>query len=123
MNDTWEKCLLWERSSPQPSEICALNYIPPTRLPEHRSHYERCYQHDHPEKAGVLKMRHRVGVFCAQRFAELAGKNRPDHCSNPKRQEIDRSRCTPLDLVRIDFFDDGVGNHGRTGGDAEEEER
>src|ERR1700736_4777189 len=87
---TWEKCLLLEGSSRQPSEICALNYIPPTRLLEHRSHYERCHQQDYPEKAGVLKMRYRVGVFCAQRFAELAGKNRPDHCSHSKRQEIDR---------------------------------
>src|SRR5882757_2451041 len=99
-----EECLLLESSSRQPSEICALNYIPPARLLEHRSHYERRCQHHHPEKPGALKMRYRVGVFCAQRFAELAGKNRPDHCGNAKRQEIDRSRCTPLDLIWIHFF-------------------
>jgi hypothetical protein len=61
--------------------------------------------------------------LCAQCFAEALGKNRPDQRGNAKRQEIDRTGCTPLDLVGIHLFDDGVRDHGGTGSHTEDEQR
>src|SRR5258708_746463 len=90
------------------------------RLPEHRSHQQCRNQNTDPEKTGVLEMRGRVDGLCTQSFAEAPSKNWPNCRSDPEGQEIDRTGCTPLDLVRIHLFDDGVGDHGCAGSHTED---
>src|SRR5258708_2651826 len=68
-------------------------------------------------------MRGRVDGLCTQCFAEALSKNWPDRRGDAERQEIDRTGCTPLDLVGIHLFDDGVWDHGSTGSYTEDEQR
>src|ERR1700757_3906534 len=80
-------------------------------FPDDRSHHQCRNQNSDPEKTGVLEVRGRVDGLCTQCLAEAPGKNWPDRRRDTERQEIDRTGCTPLDLVGIHLFDDGVGDH------------
>src|ERR1700688_3576027 len=68
-------------------------------------------------------MRGCINILGTKRLAKLARENWTDQRGNTKRQEINRACRTPLDLIRIDFLDDGVGNHGGPRGDAADEQR
>src|ERR1700722_298752 len=99
----------------RPARLGRLVRMNPARLPEHRPHHQCRNQDTDPEKTGVPEMRGRVDGLCTQCFAEAISKNWPDRCGDGERQEIDRTGCTPLDLVGIYLFDDGVRDHGGTG--------
>src|SRR5713226_2564111 len=105
------------------SRLSRLVRMNSARLPEHRSHHQCRNQNTDPEKTGVPEMRGRVDGLCTQCFTEALSKNWPDRRGDAESQEIDRTGCTPLDLVGIHLFDDGVRDHGGAGSHAEDEQR
>ena len=51
-------------------------------------------------------------------FAESIGKDGSDQCGDAECEEVNPAGSAPLNLVGIDFLDDGVRNHRRAGGDS-----
>src|SRR5260221_908847 len=105
------------------SRLSRLVRMTPARLPEHRSHHQCRDQNPNPEKTGVAEMRGRVDGLRTQCFTEALSENWPDRRGDTERQEIDRTGCTPFDLVGIHLFDDGVRDHGSAGSHTEDEQR
>ena len=54
-------------------------------------------------------------------LANEASENRTDHGRDCERKKIHPARGTSFYFIRIGFLDDGIGNHGGAGSDAEDE--
>src|SRR5580698_9455969 len=65
---------------------------------------------DHPEQSAVTKMSDMV-VRGGDSLAKGIGKQGSDQRGDAECQEVDPARGASLNLVWIDFFDDGVWNH------------